>query len=144
MPLRRNTNVGTRVTHRITSSTWFVAIPGRSGRDNKVAMGLVSERVQRGWSCARRMTVSGHRRFIWWRSSFHGPYAELVAVRKCSTVSYNYGRSFATIREMNDIITASVARDDIKILLLVDRRVFVLYRRMKIVGFESRDKRDHG
>lgn len=69
--------------------------------------------------------------------------AEPVAVRKPS-VSYNYGRSLATIREMNDIIAASVARDDIKIFLLVDRRVFVFYRRMKIVGFESRDKGDHG
>lgn len=39
----RNTGISSCMTHRITSSVWFVAIPGRSVRDNKVAMRLVTE-----------------------------------------------------------------------------------------------------
>lgn len=111
-----------RMTHRITSSAWFVAIPGRSDRDNKVAMGLVSERVQPRTAAAR---------VPWQSASSAAHLVEIIISRgPCSSsrekvsyrLEYNYERSFAPIRGMNTIQCRRFCARRAQPLLLLDRR----------------------
>jgi len=121
MLLQRYTNVEARMTHRITSSRDLWLFLGDPVAIIKWQWGLLASGFNEDGRApvARQSTsLAVHlvKIIISWIVRRARP------VRERPVVSHNYGRSFATIREMNDITSPFLPHATVQTLFLVDRR----------------------